>query len=356
MELGIKIKQLRYKASLTQEQLAGRLSVSPQAVSKWENGAAMPDIGLLPELAEIFGVSIDELFDLTAEQKLRRIQNRMDVRDELEPDVFREYEDFLKDRILCGDPEQALSVLAHLYHHRMESYARKAAHYAREAILKAPEKKDCQWLLQKAEGSAPWDWNVANHSRTIDFYKQVIEEDRIEPKTPLPYYYLIDNLLADHRTREAADYLKRLSELPAHRPILIPVYEAAIALAEFDEKKADAIMEKALLKYPDEKDLLFEAAQYYAGKCDYQKAIRYYEASWAADEAEKPRFTDALEGIAAIYEILDEPGKAAETKERVLCALKEEWGFTEETAVSETEREIERLRKKAKAKDGGREA
>ena len=65
MELGKKIRQLRFKASLTQEQLADKLGIGAQSVSKWENGLAMPDITALPLLAEIFGVSIDELFDLT---------------------------------------------------------------------------------------------------------------------------------------------------------------------------------------------------------------------------------------------------------------------------------------------------
>ena len=52
MELGKKIRQLRFKAHLTQEQLAEKLGIGAQAVSKWENGAAMPDIALLPSLAE----------------------------------------------------------------------------------------------------------------------------------------------------------------------------------------------------------------------------------------------------------------------------------------------------------------
>jgi len=120
MEIGNKIKQLRYKASLTQEQLAERLGLSAQAVSKWENAAAMPDITLLPDLAEIFGVSIDELFDLTADQKIRRIENRMEVQEDLTPDVFREYEDFLKDQAARGaDPQKAVSVLAHLYYYQL---------------------------------------------------------------------------------------------------------------------------------------------------------------------------------------------------------------------------------------------
>ena len=100
MELGKKIKQLRFKAGLTQEQLAEKLGIGPQSVSKWENAVAMPDISTLPLLAEIFGVTIDDLFDLTVEQRLNRIENSLDIESELSQDVFREYEDFLKSRRL----------------------------------------------------------------------------------------------------------------------------------------------------------------------------------------------------------------------------------------------------------------
>ena len=348
MKIGNKIRFLRFRASLTQEQLADRLGVSAQAVSKWENAVAMPDISLLPELAEVFGVSIDELFDLTSDQKFRRIESRMDIQEELEPDVFREYEEFLREQTVRGKERQRAAVLlAHLYHHRMEADAGKAARYARETILNEPEKKACQWLLQKAEGAAAWDWNIANHSRIIDFYKAVIERDPGEPKTPLPYYYLLDNLIADHRTKEAADYLRRAQRLPAFRPMKLPVYSAAIALAEYDEAKADGIMEQALADDPDNADLLFEAAQYYARKCEYEKAIGYYEASYDSESARKPRYSDALQGIAQIYEIMGEFQKAADTQRRILDAMRTEWGFTEETVVRETEREIERLMQKA---------
>ena len=362
MEIGTKIKQLRYRASLTQEQLGAQLGVSAQAISKWENAAAMPDITLLPELAEIFGISIDELFDLTAEQKVRRIENRMEVEEDLDPEIFKEYEEFLKELASGAGPQKpdadpqksgagplkALSVLAHLYYHRMESYSRRTAECAREAIRRAPEKKECQWLLQKTEGSAVWDWNVSNHSKIIDFYKQVIADDAAEPGTPLPYYYLIDNLIADHRTEEARTYLKQFAALPAHKRCMVPVYEAAIALAEYREKEADAIIEKALAEYKNEPDLLFEAAQYYAKKCDYTKAIEYYEADWAATENKKPRFIDPLQGISVIYEITGDYQKAAETQRRILAVLKEEWGFSEETIVQETKQEIERLEGKEK--------
>ena len=99
MELGTKIRQLRFRAGLTQEQLAEKLSIGAQAVSKWENAVAMPDITLLPPLAETFGVTIDDLFDLTAEQRMNRIENRLEIGDDLPQELFREYEDFLKARI-----------------------------------------------------------------------------------------------------------------------------------------------------------------------------------------------------------------------------------------------------------------
>ena len=56
-----KIAELRKERKLTQEQLGERLRISGQAVSKWENGAAMPDILLLPELCDILGITIEEL-------------------------------------------------------------------------------------------------------------------------------------------------------------------------------------------------------------------------------------------------------------------------------------------------------
>lgn len=348
MEIGNKIKRLRYKAGLTQEQLAERLGLSAQSVSKWETAAAMPDITLLPKLAEEFGVSIDELFDLTREQKLRRIKNRVDIEAELPADVFGDYEAFLKEE-LGGSADKAhiLSLLGHLYHHRMEADARRVCHYAHEAMKLAPEKKDCQWLLQMAEGAVVWDWNAANHAKVIDFYKELIRNDPGTPHTPLPYYYLIDNLIADHRTKEAAEYLTAVQKLPACRPFLVPVYRAYIALAEYDEKKADDIIQKAMAEYSQEGDLLFEAAQYYARKCEYEKAIEYYEASYAGDAQHKPRFSDALEGIAAIYEIMGENQKAAAAYDRILDNLKNEWGYTEEAAaVQEAERQKNRLMQK----------
>ena len=63
MSIGSKIAQLRKTKGITQEELAQLLSVTNQAVSKWESDQCCPDIQLLPKLADTFGVTIDALFD-----------------------------------------------------------------------------------------------------------------------------------------------------------------------------------------------------------------------------------------------------------------------------------------------------
>lgn len=64
MNIGTKIKELRKKRGMTQEQLADYMNVSAQAVSKWENETAYPDITLIPKIAAIFEVSTDHLFGI----------------------------------------------------------------------------------------------------------------------------------------------------------------------------------------------------------------------------------------------------------------------------------------------------
>ena len=60
-KIGRKIAALRKEKNMTQMELADKLGISFQAVSNWERGNSMPDIAKLPELAEIFGASLDEL-------------------------------------------------------------------------------------------------------------------------------------------------------------------------------------------------------------------------------------------------------------------------------------------------------
>ena len=74
LTVGRQIYILRKMKGMTQSQLADRLHLSFQAVSKWERGETMPDAGLLPELAEVLETSIDNILtggERTVENKQR---------------------------------------------------------------------------------------------------------------------------------------------------------------------------------------------------------------------------------------------------------------------------------------------
>ena len=56
------MRNLRLEKNLTQEQIAEKLGVSAQSVSRWETSATLPDVMLLPEIARLYGVLVDDLF------------------------------------------------------------------------------------------------------------------------------------------------------------------------------------------------------------------------------------------------------------------------------------------------------
>lgn len=74
MEFGEKIKQLRQEQNLTQEDLAEKLYVTRQAVSRWECGARFPDLHMAKKIAVVFDVTVDEL--LSGEEVQQNIEKR----------------------------------------------------------------------------------------------------------------------------------------------------------------------------------------------------------------------------------------------------------------------------------------
>ena len=67
--IGESIAYYRKINAMTQEELARKLNISTQAVSKWEQKLSSPDIMLLPELASIFNITIDELFGMKVDME-----------------------------------------------------------------------------------------------------------------------------------------------------------------------------------------------------------------------------------------------------------------------------------------------
>ena len=67
--LGQTIAALRKEHNMTQAELAEKMNVTDKAVSKWERDLSCPDVGSLPRLAEVLGISLDELMRVEPNRK-----------------------------------------------------------------------------------------------------------------------------------------------------------------------------------------------------------------------------------------------------------------------------------------------
>lgn len=150
MQLNKNIVRLRKKRGLTQEQLANLLNVSVTAVSKWENGNNRPDIELLPDMADVFQVSIDSLLGYEKAYKhldkfIVEIENdlKLECYDEaIEKlhDIIKKYPNDFRVNHLLGDTYYSLIVSDFTC---KEKYIEKAIFYY-ERCIELFEERYCE--------------------------------------------------------------------------------------------------------------------------------------------------------------------------------------------------------------------
>lgn len=136
IEIGNRIKELRKTKGMTQEQLAEALGISFQAVSKWENNIAMPDITLVPVIARVFGVTTDDLFahnlkemqeevkQISYDSYLHREDDPQKAREILENGLLKYPEnDILLNNLLyvIVDPDESIKIATKLIDKTTES-------------------------------------------------------------------------------------------------------------------------------------------------------------------------------------------------------------------------------------------
>ena len=84
-----KLKLLRTNNNLTQEELAEKINVSRQAITKWESGDGIADIDNLKQLSTLFDISIDELIK---EEKIIKLKGKYSYKDEIEIDHTKHFD------------------------------------------------------------------------------------------------------------------------------------------------------------------------------------------------------------------------------------------------------------------------
>ena len=341
MEIGKRIRQMRTNKGVTQEDLATYLGVSNQAVSRWETGITMPDINLLPSIALFFGVTIDEIFNPSPEDKLERLRRRFYyTEDYLSDDEFKSALSFLKEQEgVYDDTADIWHLLAQLYLNRIERDKKIVGKYAKKAMRLDADKSFCVRFLVDTEHAVYTDWDTANHSKTISFLKEMVGRF---PNVMRYYCALIYNLIADRRVKEAEGYIAEFERRFTDKEEWVPIFRAKLALADFRKDDAAAIIEETYRLYPDDEGTVFDIAGFYGEICEYEKAIEFYQKSY--ELAESPKMYDALVGIARTYEIMGRYDEAIDAWEKVKENIEKEWGIDEGTQIENVDGEIKRIR------------
>lgn len=338
MELGKKIKSLRLQKGVTQESLAGELGVTAQAVSKWENGTTLPDIQLLPPLSVFFGVSIDELFEMTDEAHFERIENMLENEAFLSRTDFDRAMEFLKEK--SADPVlegKCLTLLGEFCNHRADGYRRKAEQYAKRALEIEPYKKGNHSLLNMATQAAVWDWNCTNHHEQIAYYQEFTAK---HPDYYSGYLWLLDVLVADNRLKEAGEILDKMESLK--KTYHVPLYRGHVAFKAGDFETAEKYWQEMMDDYPDEWIVWSTMGDARAKAARYEEAIDYYQKAIALEE--KPRYIDNYESIGHICEILGDKEGAIDAYRHVIEISVEDWDRDPEgESVQMYERKIRKL-------------
>ncbi len=340
IQLGKSIRALRTQKGVTQETLADHLGISFQAVSKWEVGATTPDIGLLPDIAVYFAVSIDALFALPEDARLTRIENQLhDVR-YMPQESFASMEEYLI-KLLAGNSDhiRACYLLSLLYLRRADHLSERACEYARHAAMLKPESKSYLSTFIAVMGGLSGDMYANRHYHLIAFLREFVQE---HPEIFHAHGYLMDHLLADGRLTEADELLTQMRvRFPRHARNLF--YEGDIAYARGLHAEAAALWRQGVTDHDGPAGVgHFYRAERLERIEQYDEAITEYGRSF--DLEEKPRFRDALSAMAQIYEMREEYQQAAAVYQEEIDLLQNEWGIISGERIDSIKRKLNHKR------------
>ena len=226
------LRRLRLEKGLTQEQLAGRLGVSMQSVSRWECGNTLPDVLLLPEIARLYGVMVDDLYREEAKAYPSYAQRLLAVYE-----ASGRTEDFLAaeqefERIPVNehtaDDMRAWGVL---YHYMMKQCASLAQRRLEQA-MEHPDRTE-RVFYSAAQQKTALLCDLGRGCEVAEEYDRQLEQDRSDPQKWLlcvaAHYFSGDN----QRALETA--LEGIRRFPEKAALHIYAGDSCRALKRYGE-------------------------------------------------------------------------------------------------------------------------
>lgn len=154
INIGKNITKFRRSKGITQDELASYIGVSKSSVSKWENNITYPDIVLLPQLATLFNISLDELIGYEPQltkQDMQKIYYKLaqEFAQKDPNDVFGKCEEYIKKYYSCFEFLKQMVVL-YLNHYMLFNNKEKVLNRARELCIRIREESENPQLIKDA--------------------------------------------------------------------------------------------------------------------------------------------------------------------------------------------------------------
>jgi len=315
LKLGYAIKRLRTERGVTQEQLGEALGVSYQAVSKWENGAALPDIALLPELAVYFGVDIDTLFSIDNSDKLKRIDRVIEGHEKYSPENI-DYIHSTLAKMLEDDPKNVdlLKRMVDLYWHMERDAAKEKDRYKKR--------------INKISPFEPY--GHASKRGYWRYHEEIGEYEAFTAQYPdwqQGWVYFAENCIAGHRLDKAEKAINRGLALGVNAYLTALLGDVEHIRGNTDS--AAAYWDKAVEEQPGRADTIEYVAEKYASLGMVDKAIQLWERAYEQD----PNILSPLYSLAFLYADLNRDADAIAQWEEIIRRLKEDWGYEANSAT-----------------------
>lgn len=285
------LKRLRLQKHLTQEQAAEALGVSTQTVSRWECNTTLPDVTLLPRIAALYCVTIDELYrenSVAYDNYAMRLLSVFEASHKPEDyfQAYLEYQKLLRSGDYTANDLRSYGIL----HQYMMQLCRDKAEEAFDRVIKNGPGDDPEtyWSTQRQKGYFLWE--LGRNQETIDTFLPLVKAG----------------------SHELQEWI-----------CLIQAYTCAE-----DYAAAFSWLQKAEQRFPENPML-----HLYAG--DLLRSLKRYEeafAHWNRALEMEPRWFDAAYSMGFCYEEMGEYAKACEVFTKIADELQSR-GFDSEVAL-----------------------
>lgn len=268
------LKRFRVAKNMTQEQAAEAIGVSTQTISRWECNTTLPDVTILPRIATLYGITIDDLYKETSmayDNYAQRLGSVFEA--SLKPEDFiradMEYQKLLKTEDCTTEDLRLYGIL---YQHMMYVCIKKAEELFNRVIEKGVEADpQTYWAVQRQKGYFLWE--IGRNQENIDRFLPLVEAG----SNDLQEWICLIQAYSFAERYDAAWKLVKKAEVKFPESATLHVYTGDLLRAMKRYEEAFPHWERALEMEPEWCDAAYSMASCYEEMGEFKKASAVYD-------------------------------------------------------------------------------